>query len=100
MAQFPATAPPRAAAQMLMVSAGVTTAWIQTCRASSTSWRPGRFAPLRKTAGHLRGARSRATADLSGLLEGIGMIVVLLLYAGPVLVAAAADARLRDRPGY
>jgi hypothetical protein len=83
---FPATALPRAAAQMLMVSVGVTTAWIQTMPSVLDQLASGRFAPLRKAAGHLRGARSKATADLSGLLEGIGMIVVLLLYAGPVPV--------------
>jgi len=83
---FPATALPRAAAQMLMVSTGVTMAWIQTMPSVLDQLASGRFAPLRKTAGHLRGARSKATADLSGLLEGIGMIVVLLLYAGPVPV--------------
>ncbi len=86
LAWFPAGALPRAAAQMLMVSAGVSMAWIQTMPGALDRLATGRFAPLRKTAGHLRGARSRATADLSGLLEGFGIIVALLLYTGPAPV--------------
>jgi hypothetical protein len=83
LAWFPGSELPRAAAQMLMVSAGVSMAWIQTMPGVLDRLAAVRFAALRKTAGHLRGARGKATADLSGLLEGIGMIVVLLLYGGP-----------------
>ncbi len=86
LAWFPASTLPRAAAQMLMASAGVGMAWIQTMPDVLDRLASGRVAPLRKTAGHLLGARSKATADLSGLLEGFGMIVALLLYAGPVPV--------------
>jgi hypothetical protein len=86
LAWFPASTLPRAAAQMLMASVGVSMAWIQTMPGVLDRLAAVRFAMLRKTAGHLRGARSKATADLSGVLEGLGIIVVLLLYAGPVPV--------------
>jgi len=86
LAWFPAGALPRAAAQMLMASAGVTMAWVQTKPELLDRVATGRVAAFRRTAEHLLGARGKATADLSGLLEGLGMIVVLLLYAGPVPV--------------
>jgi hypothetical protein len=86
LAWFPATTLPRAAAQLLMASAGVSMAWVQTMPAILDRLASGPIAALRKTAGHLRGARVKATADLAGLLEGFGMIVALLLYAGPVPV--------------
>ncbi len=83
---FPASALPRAAAQMLMASAGVAMAWVQTKPELLDRLAAGRVAAFRRTAEHLMGVRGRATADLAGLLEGVGMIVVLLLYAGPVPV--------------
>jgi signal transduction histidine kinase len=83
LAWFPASDLPRAAAQMLMATAGVGTALIQAQPALLERLESVRIAALSRTAEHLRSARSRATADLSGLLEGIGMIVILLLYAGP-----------------
>jgi signal transduction histidine kinase len=86
LAWFPAGVLPRAAAQLLMVSAGVSLAWIQTQPDTLDRLESGRIALLRKTAGHLRGARGRATADLAGLLEGFGTILVLLLYGGPIAV--------------
>jgi hypothetical protein len=86
LAWFPASALPRAAAQMLMALAGVAMAWVQTKPELLDRLATGRVAAFRKTAGHLLGARSRATADLPGLLEGFGMILVLMLYAGPVPV--------------
>jgi hypothetical protein len=86
LAWFPAGALPQGAAQMLMVSVGVSMAWIQARPGLLDRLAAGRIAALRKTAGHLRGARSRATADLSGLLEGFGIILVLLLYGGPIAV--------------
>jgi hypothetical protein len=84
LAWFPAGVLPRAAAQMLMVSAGAGLAWVQTQPSLLDRLASGRIAPLRKTAWHLRGAHGRATADLSGLLEGVGIILALLLYAGPI----------------
>ena len=86
LAWFPATTLPRAAAQLLMASAGVSMAWVQTMPAILDRLASGPIPALRKTAGHLRGARGKATADLAGLLEGFGMIVALLLYGGPVPV--------------
>jgi hypothetical protein len=71
---------------MLLVSVGVSMAWVQTQQGVLDRLAQGRIAALRRTAGHLSGARSRATADLSGLLEGFGTILVLLLYGGPVPV--------------
>ncbi len=86
LAWFPAHALPQAAAQLLMVSVGVSMAWVQTQQGVLDRLASGRIAPLRKTAGHLRGAHGRATADLSGLLEGFGIILALLLYGGPISV--------------
>jgi hypothetical protein len=86
LAWFPAGALPRAAAQLLMVSAGVAMAWVQTKPELLDRAASGGLAAFRRTAEHLLGARGKATADLSGLLEGIGTIVALLLYAGPVPV--------------
>ena len=86
LAWFPARALPQAAAQLLMVSAGVTTAWIQTQPDTLDRLASGRIAAFRKAAGHLRAAHGRATADLAGVLEGFGMIVALLLYGGPISV--------------
>jgi len=86
LAWFPPGALPRAAAQMLLVSAGVGMAWVQTQPGLLDRLASGRIAALRRTAWHLRGAHGRATADLAGILEGVGIIVVLLLYAGPVCV--------------
>ncbi len=86
LAWFPASTLPRAAAQLLVVSAGVSMAWIQTMPGVLDRLASGRIAALRRTAGHLRGARSKATADLAGLLEGFGIILVLLLYGGPISV--------------
>src|SRR6202161_1646608 len=50
---FPATALPRTAAQMLMVSAGVTTAWIQTMASVLDQLASGRVAPVPDNGGHL-----------------------------------------------
>jgi hypothetical protein len=84
LAWFPAGALPRAAAQLLMVSAGTAMAWVQTRPQLLDRVAGGGVAAFRRTAEHLLGTRGKATADLPGLLEGIGAIVVLLLYAGPV----------------
>jgi hypothetical protein len=84
LAWFPAGTLPRAAAQLLMVSVGVSMAWIQTQQGLLDRLASGPIAPLRRAAWHLRGVRGRATADLSGLLEGFGIILALLLYGGPI----------------
>jgi hypothetical protein len=86
LAWFPAGAVPRAAAQLLMVSAGVGIAWIQTQPGLLDRMESGPVAGLRKAAWHLRGARSRATADLAGVLESLGIVLALLLFGGPIAV--------------
>jgi signal transduction histidine kinase len=86
LAWFPASSLPRAAAQLLIASAGVSMAWIQTMPDVLDRLASGPIPVLRRTAEHLLGARRKATADLSGLLEGFGMIVALLLFAGPAPV--------------
>jgi len=86
LAWFPASALPQAAAQLLMVSAGAAMAWIQAHQGLLDRLAAGRIAALRKTAWHLHGARSRATADLAGLLEGVGIILAVLLFGGPICV--------------
>ena len=84
---FPVAALPRAAAQLLMVSAGVSMAWVQTKPGLLDRLAAGPVAGLRGTAGHLRGAHGRATADLAGVLESLGIVAALLLYTGPGAVA-------------
>jgi hypothetical protein len=84
LAWFPPGALLRAVALLLVVSAGVSLAWVQAQPAILDRLESGRIAGLRKTAWHLRGARSRATADLAGTLESVGIVLVLLLYGGPV----------------
>ena len=84
---FPAAALPRAAAQLLLVSAGVSMAWVQTKPGLLDRLAAGPVAGLRETAGHLRGVRGRATADLAGVLESLGIVTALLLYTGPGAVA-------------
>jgi hypothetical protein len=54
LAWFPAGVLPRAAAQMLMVSAGAGLAWVQTQPGLLDRLASGRIAALRKTAWHLR----------------------------------------------
>jgi len=86
LAWFPAGALPQAAAQLLLVSAGVSMAWIQVQPGLLDRLASAPVAALRRTAWHLRGVQGRATADLAGVLEGVGIILALLLYAGPVAV--------------
>jgi hypothetical protein len=61
LAWFPASSLPRAAAQLLMVSVGVSTAWVQTQHGLLDRLASGRFSALRMTAGHLRLARFAQT---------------------------------------
>ena len=84
LAWFPPGALLRSVALLLVVSAGVSLAWVQAQPAILDRLESGRIAGLRKTAWHLRGARSRATADLAGVLESVGIVLVLLLYGGPL----------------
>ncbi|MEU6071364.1 ATP-binding protein [Streptomyces sp. NPDC047082] len=86
LAWFPPDSLPRAAMQLLPVTAGAITTWAH--------YRPGaldrvvvsRFAAISWLGRHLSGAKGRATVDLSGVLECGGILAALLLYVGPVAV--------------
>jgi hypothetical protein len=83
---FPAGTWPKGAAMLALGTAGAVTAWAHN-RSSLLDFLVARDVPgLSAVARHLLGARERATADLSGLLEGFGIISVALLYAGPLEV--------------
>src|ERR1700687_2024026 len=56
---FPLAAVPRGAAQLLLVSIGVTMAWVHARPSLLDRLASGRIAGLRRTAWHLRGARGR-----------------------------------------
>ena len=68
------------------LSARAVTAWARIPVSLLDFLVAGAIAGLSAAARHLIGARERATADLSGLLEGFGMISVALLFAGPLEV--------------
>ena len=76
----------RGAAQLVMVSAGVSMAWVQLQPGLLDRLESGRLPGLSRTVWHLRGARGRATADLAGILESLGIVAALLLYVGPFAV--------------
>ena len=83
---FPHRTWPKDAAMLALGSAGAVTAWAHN-RSSLLDFLVARdIAGLSAAARHLIGARERATADLSGLLEGFGIISVALLFAGPLEV--------------
>ena len=83
---FPAGSAAQGAAMLALGSVGAVTAWAHN-RSSLLDFLVDRDIPgLSAAAGHLIGARQRATADLSGLLEGFGIISVALLFAGPLEV--------------
>ena len=83
---FPHGTWPKDAALLALGSVGALTAWAHN-RSSLLDFLVARnIAGLSAAARHLLGARVRATADLSGLLEGFGIISVTLLFAGPLEV--------------
>jgi signal transduction histidine kinase len=83
---FPPGTWPQGAAMLALGTIGAVTAWAHN-RSSVLDFLVARDAPgLSAVARHLIGAKQRATADLSGLLEGFGIISVALLYAGPLEV--------------
>jgi signal transduction histidine kinase len=83
---FPAGSAPQGAAMLALGSVGAVTAWAHN-RSSLLDFLVDRDLPgLSAVARHLIGARQRAAADLSGLLEGFGIISVALLFAGPLAV--------------
>ena len=86
LAWFPAGSVLRGAAQLVMVSAGVSMAWVQLQPGLLDRLESGRLPGLSRTVWHLRGARGRATADLAGILESLGIVAALLLYVGPFAV--------------
>ena len=83
---FPPRTWPKGAAMLALGTIGAVTAWAHN-RSSVLDFLVARDTPgLSAAARHLIGAKQRATADLSGLLEGFGIISVALLYAGPLEV--------------
>lgn len=83
---FPHQTWPKDAALLALGSIGAITAWAHN-RSSLLDFLVARnVVGLSTTARHLRGARDRATLDLSGLLEGLGIISAALLFAGPLEV--------------
>jgi hypothetical protein len=83
---FPAGSAAQGAAMLALGSVGAVTAWAHN-RSSLLDFLVDRDIPgLSAVARHLIGARQRAAADLSGLLEGFGIISVTLLFAGPIAV--------------
>ena len=83
---FPHQTWPKDAALLALGSIGAVMAWAHN-RSSLLDFLIARnVVGLSTTARHLRGARDRATLDLSGLLEGLGIISAALLFAGPLEV--------------
>ena len=83
---FPHHTWPKDAALLVLGSAGALTAWAHN-RSSLLDLLVARdVTGLSAVARHLLGARERATVDLSGLLEGFGIISASLLFAGPLEV--------------
>jgi signal transduction histidine kinase len=88
---FPHHTWPKDAAMLTLGSVGAVTAWAHN-RSSLLDFLVARdIGGLSAAARHLLGARERATADLSGLLEGFGIILVALLFAGPLEVRPLPD---------
>jgi signal transduction histidine kinase len=83
---FPHQSWPKAAAMLTLGSVGAFTAWAHNRSSLLDALIARNVVGLRRAAGHLRRARERATLDLSGLLEGLGIISASLLYAGPLQV--------------
>jgi hypothetical protein len=83
---FPHHTWPKDAALLVLGSVGAFTAWAHN-RSSLLDLLVERdFPGLSAVARHLLGARERATVDLSGLLEGFGIISASMLFAGPLEV--------------
>lgn len=83
---FPHQTWPKDAAMLVLGTAGAVTAWAHN-RSSLLDFLVARdVVVLSRAARHLLRARERATADLSGLLEGFGIILAALLFAGPLQV--------------
>ena len=83
---FPAGALTRAPFFLLLVTAGVGTAWLHTRSRLLDRLARLPVPGLRQAARHLGGTQGRATADLSGIAESAGIVIALLLFTGPVAV--------------
>jgi hypothetical protein len=83
---FPAGALVRAPFFLLLVTAGVGTAWLHTRSRLLDRLARLPVPGLRQAARHLGATQGRATADLSGIAESAGIVIALLLYTGPVAV--------------
>jgi signal transduction histidine kinase len=84
---FPADALTRAPLFLLLVTAGVVTAWAHTRSTLLDRLADLPIPGLRQAARHLGSTQGRATADLSGIAESAGIVIALLLYTGPVAAA-------------
>jgi signal transduction histidine kinase len=83
---FPRRSLPQDAAMLALGTIGAITSWAHN-RSSLLDFMAARnIAGLSHAARHLLASRTRATADLAGLLEGFGIISVGLLFAGPLEV--------------
>jgi signal transduction histidine kinase len=83
---FPPDTWPKDAAMLALGTIGAVTAWAHNRSSLLDILVARNIVGLSTAARHLIGARQRATADLSGLLEGFGIISVTLLFAGPLEV--------------
>jgi signal transduction histidine kinase len=83
---FPHQTWPKDAALLVLGTIGALTAWAHNRSSLLDLLVTREIAGLSAVAGHLLGARERATVDLSGLLEGFGLISAALLFAGPLEV--------------
>jgi len=83
---FPAGALLRAPFFLILVTVGVGTAWLHTQSRLLDRLARLPVPGLRQAARHLGGTQGRATADLSGIAESVGIVIALLLYTGPVAV--------------
>jgi signal transduction histidine kinase len=83
LAWFPHGTWPKDAALLVLGSAGAVTAWAHNRSSLLDLLVAWDIAGLSAVARHLLGARQRATVDLSGLLEGFGIISAAFLFAGP-----------------
>jgi Histidine kinase-, DNA gyrase B-, and HSP90-like ATPase len=83
---FPHHTWPKDAALLVLGSIGALTAWAHNRSSLLDLLVAGEITGLSAVARHLLGARERATVDLSGLLEGFGIISASLLFAGPLEV--------------
>jgi hypothetical protein len=83
---FPAGALMQAPFYFILVTAGVGTAWLHTRSRLLDRLAMLPVPGLRQAARHLGSTQGRATADLSGIAESVGIVIAILLFTGPVAV--------------